>query len=407
MTASGEQDEFVKPAPAAATVRVVHVTAIGSTAKMFLVEHFRRLTAGGFDVTLVCSDSADARSAAETGQVRYAPVTIRQGVSPLADMKSLWRLWRLFRRIRPGIVHAHMSKAGLIAMLAARLAGVPIRIYHNHGMAFLSLGGFRRRLLRTVEVVSCALASEVIYCGESTMREAVDSGACRRSKATVLGPGTICGIDTDRFDPQAVASRGLALRREAGFDETDRLVGFVGRIVQHKGIRTLLEAWLLLPGDIRRRTHLCIFGLYDDPDMQALVETAADEPGLNVRYMGFSDEMPAWYSAMTLLVQASWHEGFPYSIMEAACCGVPSVATCASGTVDAVIDEQTGLLVPLKDPRAMADAIERLMMDDDLRRRLGLAARRRILEHFKQDQICPLLVQEYRRLLHEICGRST
>ena len=380
-------------------IQIIHVTAIGATARIFLVEHFRRLRAAGFEVTLVCSDDEDARLAAESGQVRHIPVTIRQGMSPLADLISLYRLWRLFRRISPDIVHAHMSKAGLIATLAAWLAGVPVRIYHNHGMAFLSIKGPKRWLLRTIESITCTLATEVIYCGQSTMRDAVESSVCRRLKAKVLGPGTICGIDTDRFDPVKSATRGAALRREAGIGETDRLVGFVGRIVPHKGIRTLLEAWRLLPEDIRAMAHLCIFGTYDDPGMQALVETAVADPDMHVKYMGFSDDMPAWYSVMTLLVQASWHEGFPYSIMEAACCGVPAVGTSVSGTVDAIIPGRTGLLVPVKDSRAMADAIIRLMRDDELRRRLGQAARRRVLEHFEKERICPLLAQEYRRLL--------
>ena len=133
--------------------------------------------------------------------------------------------------------------------------------------------------------------------------------------------------------------------------------------------------------------------------MQALVEQAVSEPGLNVKYIGFSNDMPRWYSTMTLLAQPSWREGWGYNVLEAACCGVPAVGTKISGTIDAILDGQTGLLVPVKDPEAMAKAIVKLLKNDDLRQRLGQAARERTINEFSQDKICPLLVQEYQRLL--------
>jgi glycosyltransferase involved in cell wall biosynthesis len=98
-------------------------------------------------------------------------------------------------------------------------------------------------------------------------------------------------------------------------------------------------------------------------------------------------------------VQASWHEGFPYSILEAACCGVPAVATRVSGTVDAVADGRTGLLVGVKDAGALAAAITRLLTDEPLRRSLGGAARDWVRATFAADAVCPLMVEEYRRLL--------
>jgi glycosyltransferase involved in cell wall biosynthesis len=118
--------------------------------------------------------------------------------------------------------------------------------------------------------------------------------------------------------------------------------------------------------------------------------------------MGFSDDLPGWYSAMALLVQPSWHEGWGYNVLEAACSGVPTIGTNISATVDAIADGKTGVLVPVKDPQAMADAIGTILEDDAFRRQLGQAARERAVSEFSQEKICPMLIQEFKRLLAEI-----
>jgi glycosyltransferase involved in cell wall biosynthesis len=235
------------------------------------------------------------------------------------------------------------------------------------------------------------------------MKDAIDIGICPRNKAIVLGPGTISGLDTNKFNPEAAAARGAKLRQKAGISDESWLVGFVARIIPHKGVETILEAWRLLPADIRSRAYLCFFGAFEShhQQMKALVEQAVSEPGLHVKYMGFSDDMPGWYSTMTLLVQPSWHEGWGYNVLEAACSGVPAVGTRISATIDAIVDGKTGVLVPVKDPESMATAIVRLLVDDDLRQRLGQAARQRAVNDFRTERICPLLTQEYKKLLRE------
>ena len=302
-------------------------------------------------------------------------------------------------RMRPAIVDSHCTKAGLVGAIAGSLARVPIRIYHNHGMVLLSAAGLTRIVFRTIESLACKLSTRVIYVSRSNMEDAVALGVCRRDKATVLGPGTICGVDPEKFDPGKNTPRGIELRRSAGIPEGAWLCGFVGRIVPHKGIETILAAWRLLPAEIIANAYLCIFGGLGEPRMYSLVEAAAAQPRLHVKYMGFSNEMPAWYSSMALLVQPSWHEGWGYNVLESACSGVPAIGTRISATVDAILDGRTGVLVPVKDPKAMADAIVRLLKDGQLRRQLGEAARQRALREFSQESIVPLLLNEYRRLL--------
>jgi len=381
---------------------VVHVCTIGLVPRLFLIEHFRRMRAAGFDVVLACCDDADARFVAQQSGARLLPVPIAQGMAPVSGMWAVLRLWLLLRRLRPAIVDAHGSKAGLLGSLVARLAGVPIRIYHNHGMAMLSASGLKRLMFRCVEWLACRCASRVIYVAPSNLRDAVAAGVCPPEKAVVLGPGTIGGLEVGKFDPALNAARGTELRRAAGIPDGARICGFVGRIVPHKGIETLLEAWRLLPETIRENAYLCIFGSLGTRRMYDLVHAAESRPELHVKYLGFTRDLPAWYTTMTLLVQPSWHEGWGYNVLEAACSGVPAVGTRISATVDAILDGVTGLLVPVQDPPAMAAGIVRLLSDSGLRDRLAAEARGRVLREFTEDAICPLLIEEYRRLLVQL-----
>lgn len=350
----------------------------------------------------MCCDDEDARYAVQASGVEYVPLAIKQGIAPFSGLASMVRLWWYLRHTRPVIFDAHGSKAGFVGIPVSWLAMIPIRIYHNHGMALLSSAGMMRRIFKVVESIACSFATRVIYVAPSNMEDAIAAGVCRREKAVVLGPGTICGVDTDRFDPEKNAPRGAELRKQAGIPTEIAVCGFVGRIVPHKGVETILEAWRLLPEGIRSNAYLCMFGALGTRPMYVLVEEAASNRDLHVRYMGFSNDLPAWYATMALLVQPSWHEGWGYNVLEAACSGVPAIGTKISATVDAIDNGKTGLLVPVKDPQAMADAIVTLLRDDSLRRRLGLRARERVIANFSQEQICPLLIEEYKRLLHEI-----
>ena len=379
-------------------LRVVQVTAVGITAQSFLIEHFKRLSQAGYQVTLVSSPDEDARKAAATAGIELTPVPMHPRISPLADLVSLWRLRHLFRRMHPTVVHAHMSKAGLLAMLAAWMARAPVRIYHNHGFAFLSARGSKRWLLRSIERITCRLATDVFFVAPSGLQAAVDERVVSRPKGRVIGPGTISGVDLARFDPLAAAARGLILRRDHNIPDSAHIVGFVGRLVPHKGVAMLLSAWRLLPADVRRQAYLCFIGSRDNAEMGTLVDQAVAEPDFHVKYLGFQTDMPAWYATMTVLASPSWHEGWPYNVVEASCSGVPTVGTQASGTVEAVIDRQTGLLTPIEDAPAFAESLSRLLTDDDLRRRMGQAARERMHREFSHERIIGMMVDEYARI---------
>jgi glycosyltransferase involved in cell wall biosynthesis len=374
--------------------QVLHVTSLGVTARLFLDPHFRRLRAAGISVGLACSsDPHTGRWCNELG-VRHISAPIRQHISPLSDVLAIIWLWWVLRRERPRLVHAHMSKAGLVGLIAARLAGVPVRIYQNHGMAMLGSRGLRRWLLWSVEWVNSRLATHVLFCGESTREAALRLGVARRDRATVLGAGSISGIAVDRFSPARRQELRTMQRRHWGVADGQVVVGFVGRIVPHKGIATLLEAWRRLPEDVRETATLVLIGGLGDAALTEQVK-AAEREGTGVRYFGWTDDTIACYAGFDLLVLPSWYEGLPYSALEAQSMELPVVCTAATGNVDAVIDGETGIHVPVGDAEALAAAIAHLVRSPRTRARLGHQARSRVVRLFRQEDVVERMVEFY------------
>ena len=150
----------------------------------------------------------------------------------------------MFLRLRPDIVHAHTPKAGLLGMLAAVVARVPVKIYHLHGLPFETAVGMRRRLLMATEWTSCHAADRVLAVSESVLKVAERSRVCPPRRGRVLGSGSINGVDSaGMFNPVRVEKAGEELRRQLQIPLTSPVVGFVGRLARDKGVEELVLAW--------------------------------------------------------------------------------------------------------------------------------------------------------------------
>lgn len=369
----------------------LHVAVVASkpsVPKQFLLDHFRLLRMEGCRVSLICSEGPEARYSAKLTGAEFIPVFIEQTMAPIKDLVSTWHLWRVFRRIRPDMVIAHMSKSGLLGMLAAWLTGVKTRIYYNHGMALFSSTGIRRAILRVVEMLTCRLATHVLFCAQSTCKLALQAGMTRPDNSWVLGNGTISGIDTEKFRPCPDDSLRAAQRDKWGIQGDPVVVGFVGRYVAHKGIRTLIEAWRLLQEETRKRARLVLLGghVHSEPDIRQLIEQAVADR-IHVINGGWTEDMPKAYWAMDVVVLPSWHEGFPYSLLEAQATGLATIASRVPGNIDAIVDGENGLTVPVEDPAALAAAIQQLIENAELRHALGRKARERVISLFRREQV--------------------
>ncbi len=358
----------------------MHVTTVPGTL-YFLCGQASFMRRAGFSLHAISSPGPDlGASLSAFGDQERIPVhavDMMRRITPLRDLIALWRLWRVLARVRPAIVDAHTPKAGLLGMLAATLARTPVRVYHMHGLPFVTASGWRKQLLRWTERISCLLAHRVLAVSHSVRTVAVSEGLCAPEKVEVLLGGSVNAVDTEgRFNPLGESTRS-ATRTKHGIPVDAMVVGFVGRLARDKGIVELAEAWRRLHG--ARGLHLLLVGPVDEtdpPPADVLAELRADPA---VHFTGLDPETPRLYAATDILALPTYREGFPQVALEAAAMGLPVVATSVPGCVDAVHDGVTGTLVPPRDVGALADALRRYASDPPLRARHGEAARRRVV----------------------------
>lgn len=379
---------------------VVHVVT-DPVSLFFLSGQAAYLRQAGVEVHAIASPGPALDRFGRQERVPVHGVAMRRAVTPLRDLGALWRLYRELRRLRPQIVHAHTPKGGLLGMLAAWLAGVPVRIYHLRGLRFATERGARRRLLLATDWLSCRLAHRVLAIGPSVRRTAIDCGTCDPARIRVLlGGGN--GIDTaGRFVPTDAAARA-AERARLGIPADALVVGFVGRFVRDKGVIELARAWARLR-QAEPRAHLLVVGRTDAPGAPAEI-VALLRADARVHVAGVVWETAPLYAAMDVLALPTYREGLPNVLIEAAAMALPVVATDVPGCDDAVQDGVTGSLVPPQDAGALAAALLRYLSDPTLRARHGAAGRCRVLADFRREAIWEATASEYRALLAERTG---
>jgi glycosyltransferase involved in cell wall biosynthesis len=359
-------------------MKVAQVTNVDFSLRHFLLPLMRGVRARGHEVVGVCADGPLLQAPRDEG-FRIAPVAMPRSFSPAANLAALAALVRLFRAERFDLVHAHMPVSGLLARVAARLAGVPRVAYTGHGFLFNQPGpAWRRGLSRGAEWVGGRLTD--VFLTVST-EEAADARRLGIARAAVaVGNGRDPAVY--RPDPAARAR----LRDELGAAADDCVVVVVSRLVRHKGHPELLAAIEAVPG-----ATLWVVGerLASDhgADLEPAFAAAARALGPRLKRLGYRHDVPAVLAAADIFCLPSHFEGLPMSVIEAMLTGLPVVATDIRGPREQVVEGETGFLVPPMQVAPLAAALARLVQAPPLRARLGAAGRARALDHFDEAKV--------------------
>lgn len=351
-----------------------------------------------YQLLAVSSPGPELQTITERGTPAKA-VKMERQISPMADLCSLIKLVRLFRRERPDMVHSITPKAGLLSMLAARIAGVPVRLHSFTGLVFPTSRGFKRRLLMLTDRLTCACATHIHAEGQGVRSDLLGYGITKK-EVRVLHHGNIRGIDMPRYTTDdAMRHEATAIRERYGMAEDTFAFIFAGRLVRDKGLVELMEAYSRLR-DEGYRTHLLLVGIEEPADPLPEQTRAVISADPTVHFTGkWVEDLRPYYVAAQALVFPSYREGFPNVVLEAGAMGLPSVVTDINGSREIIEDGRNGLMVPLHDAQALYTAMKVMVEDRAAASRMGAQARKEIEEKFDARDIRQALMDYYSEIL--------
>ncbi|MFO0613638.1 MAG: glycosyltransferase family 4 protein [Polyangiaceae bacterium] len=379
--------------------RLVYVVTHPVTADLLLRGQLSFMRERGFDVTVVAAPGELLDKVAAREGVEVVAIPMERSTELGGDLVAVARLTQLFRRIRPDIVNAGTTKGGLLGMMAARAASVPVRIYLLRGLRLETVTGPMRAILGVTERIASACAHDVACVSRSLLRLSTEGGWIPHKKALVIGEGSSNGVDTARF-ARTEELRAEGARRAAlfGIGPEDRVVGFVGRLVADKGVRELLDAFAIVRREVPRAKLLLVGSdLGDQAIDPELARAVRDAPG--VVPTGHIADVAPFYARMDVLAFPSFREGFPNTLLEAASASLPVVAFRSTGIVDAVVEGETGTIVDQRDSEALGRGIVAYLGSPELSRAHGDAARARATRVFSRDAVWGAWLAHYRTRL--------
>lgn len=389
------------PRPSAVRpLRILQMCAVDFTVRQFLLPLAEGLRREGHTVEFSCARGPYADEITGRG-FRLHDNPVARSLNAFNHGAAIVRTWRLLRRERFDVVHVHTPIAALVGRIAARLAGVPVRIYTAHGFYFHDeMPPRKRRLFILLEKIGARCGDFIMTVSREDEEAALRLG--------IAAPGEVetiyNGVDTTHFDPARFPrEQRLRRRAELGIPADAPVVGIVGRFVREKGFYELLEAM----GTVIKRypeARLLIVGdvLPSDRDgiRDAFLERA-EALGIrdHVILSGLVRDTAPWLALMDVFTLPSWREGMPISLLEAMAMGLPAVATNIRGCREEVVEGETGWLVPARDPDALAARLLDLLDNSPQAEAMGRRARARVLEVFDIERVVEHQLEIYRRLI--------
>ena len=327
--------------------------------------------------------------------VRAIRIPMERHISLRKDIVALWRLIKVFRKEKPDIVHSITPKAGLLCMIAAWVARVPIRIHTFTGLIFPYVKGLMQKILMLTDAITCACATHVIAEGKGVKLDLIGSHITRKP-VKVLGHGNIRGVEMNYY-----SRRAQVMNIAQDIIRPDMVTfTFVGRIGKDKGIDELCEAFRLLSKEYKN-VRLFIVGPMEndvDPISERSQIIIDQNPRIETVGMKEDTELLAYYAASDCFVLPSYREGFPNTVLEAGAMSLPSIVTDINGSREIIFEGKNGTIIPPKDMKALYEAMKRMIEEPEWREKMAGNARKMVGDRFEQSFVWQCLFDFY----HEI-----
>jgi glycosyltransferase involved in cell wall biosynthesis len=324
-------------------MKILHVTNMDFVIPYFFGKQFEFMKNNGIEVSVACSNTGSLSTLSEELHFKPFAIEIHRGISPIKDLKAFIILYKIIKIQKFDIVFGHTPKGALLSMSASFLASTKRRIYVRHGILLETSKGIIKFILYCIERLTAKLASEIICVSNSVKNRAVELNLGGNTKSIILGNGSANGIDSNIFSQNNFDINFVSgLKEKLGIVKEKIILGFVGRISKDKGIPDLIEAWKRIVAT-NPKLQLLIIGDFDDRDQ---ISEETKKYILNehsISYLSYTREITPYYTIMDIFILPSYREGLPNVILEASSMGLPIITTRATGCVDSIIENKTGI----------------------------------------------------------------
>lgn len=379
--------------------KLVRITTVPLSLEK-LLENQLSYMSSFFQVTAISSDAKRLQTFGIANNVQTFPLDLTRKITPVKDVLAVIKLCRYLKKVQPVIVHTHTPKAGTVGMLAAKFAGVPIRLHTVAGLPLMEAKGLKRIVLNIVEKLTYSCATGVYPNSNGLYDFILQNKFTSRTKLKVIGNGSSNGININYFSPEQISQNAQnQLKNELGIIDNDFVFIFVGRLVSDKGINELVQAFEEL-NKSKSNTKLLLVGPEEkelDPLLPKTIETIVTNK--NIISVGYQQDVRPYFALSNVLVFPSYREGFPNVVLQAGAMGLPSIVSNINGCNEIIIERKNGTIIPVKNREEIYKAMLRMMEDTPFYEQLKANARKMIASRYEQSLVWEALLEEYNNLL--------
>ena len=378
--------------------KLFRVTTVPESLNILLRGQHKFMSKNGFEVIGISSAGNALNEVSQEEEIRVIEINMSRKITPIKDFLSVYNLYKLIKKEKPIIVHSHTPKAGAVAMMAAKIANVPIRLHTVAGLPLMEAKGIKRKLLNFVEKVTYACATKVYPNSKGLYDFIVEEELISSIKMKIIANGSSNGIDTSYFDSERISEnqREEFLTR-LNIQKKDFVFVFVGRLVGDKGINELIDAFARIKDSNVKL--LLVGGLESDLDPLKSETIHEIDKNKNIISVGFQKDVRPYFAISHCLVFPSYREGFPNVVLQAGSMGLPSIVSNINGCNEIIQEGINGSIIPSKDRESLYTVMHKIISDEAWRKQLAGNARDIIVSHYEQKLVWDALLIEYKHLL--------
>lgn len=377
--------------------KICFITTVPATLQAFVLGIAKYIYENtDWDITFICDYDEEFKNSLPE-YIHYIPVPMKRGIS-IAGIKAMLQMKKIFQKEKFDLIQYSTPNASLYASIAGKLAKVPVRLYCQWGMVFVGFQGIKRWIFKQEEKFVCKLSTWIEPDSKSNLEFAHLEGLYPENKGSVIWNGSASGVSLEKFDISKKQEYRQKIRSEYRIPDDAFVYGFVGRITRDKGINELLQAYKSIMDE---NSYLLMVGNEELDENMNMELFNWSKNSSQVIYTGATNVVEQFLSAMDVYILPSYREGFGSGVIEAEAMGVPVIVTDIPGPTDAMIDNETGIVVQKADVESLYNAM--ISIREDKVRYFAMAEKAHdfAVNNFEQKQLFNYILEDRKKLLGE------